>query len=269
MKKIASLLLLSLVLLAPSAFARDLKEGMTGDDVKQWQSFLIKRGYMEPPALGTFSARTLQATIDFQKSQGLQGLGMVGPKTIQRARALGYGSGVAAKSAAKSSVKDPAIFPGKGMGKITLRESRTSVIKKLGKPTESFFWGQKNVRQDTWIGKKSKSRLNVIYFIMNSKEIVFQIESTSPEFYTAEGFSIKSSLIDTKNLMSGDGKVYFLRSYDNGDAYFLLSSPRKGIAVLKNDSSGAKFYEKVIVFPAINAKSEPLMNPNEYDGAKR
>lgn len=70
--------------------ARDLNAGMSGPDVKAWQLFLIKRGYMEPPALGNFGARTVQATIAFQKGVGLQGLGIVGSKTIAKAKKLGF-----------------------------------------------------------------------------------------------------------------------------------------------------------------------------------
>lgn len=80
----------SLLLFVSVASARDLTVGMSGSDVKAWQLFLIKRGYMTPPALGNFSARTLKATIAFQKRVGLQGLGIVGAKTVAKARKLGF-----------------------------------------------------------------------------------------------------------------------------------------------------------------------------------
>ena len=99
MKKSSFFSLLIPVLLSSSlAFARDLKSGDSGEDVKQWQLFLIKKGFMKPPALGNFSARTTQATKSFQKSQGLQGLGMVGPRTMEKARALGYGGAASSGS---------------------------------------------------------------------------------------------------------------------------------------------------------------------------
>lgn len=104
MKLLRSLLVLLLCLtFSTSVFARDLSAGMSGADVKAWQLFLIKRGYMEPPALGNFGARTVQATIAFQKRVGLQGLGIVGSKTIAKAKKLGFKVGVTSGGSSKQN----------------------------------------------------------------------------------------------------------------------------------------------------------------------
>jgi hypothetical protein len=71
---------------------RYLKQNMTGDDVQEWQEFLIEQGHMESPALGNFSKRTREGTIAFQKKWGLYVDGEVGRQTRRRARELGFGS---------------------------------------------------------------------------------------------------------------------------------------------------------------------------------
>lgn len=99
-----------------TAQARDLNAGMSGADVKSWQLFLIKRGYMEPPALGNFGARTVQATIAFQKSVGLQGLGIVGSKTIAQAKKRGYKSAdTSSSSSSKNSISSETNVVGPGL----------------------------------------------------------------------------------------------------------------------------------------------------------
>jgi peptidoglycan hydrolase-like protein with peptidoglycan-binding domain len=57
------------MLMSSAANARSLEKGMKGEDVKQWQLFLIQKGFMSPPALGNFSDRTLKATITFQNGK--------------------------------------------------------------------------------------------------------------------------------------------------------------------------------------------------------
>ncbi len=112
MKKFCLFLLVCFLCVA-TANARPLSKGMTGEDVRRWQVFLIGQGLMNPPALGNFSDRTLKATIAFQRRQGLQGLGMVGDKTLAAARRLGFGSGGASPSspfprpASPASADDP------------------------------------------------------------------------------------------------------------------------------------------------------------------
>lgn len=62
-----------------------------GPAVKKWQLFLIEQGFMEPPAFGNFERRTVLATAAFQRRYGLDGLGVVGPKTLRIAKSLGFG----------------------------------------------------------------------------------------------------------------------------------------------------------------------------------
>lgn len=259
MKKLGLLLLLVLALFTSSAFARDLKEGTSGDDVKRWQSFLNTRNF-DLPANGKFGPATKRATIIFQKKWDLYADGVVGPRTVEKARALGYGGSVAAKS----SVKDPAIFPGEGMGKIILGESRASVAKKLGKPTESFAWEPRKsiyqVYQDTWVSNKSKSRLNVLF----ANGIVVQMETTSPTFLTPGGLSTKSSLPSLINFMGEDGKYVTLRSNrDESRRYVLIFDSTQGVAFFGSESSKDKSFEKVIVYPA-DTGVPPLYNGKFY-----
>lgn len=105
LQRLLFVLLVSLTF-STNVFARDLSAGMSGADVKTWQLFLIKRGYMEPPALGNFGARTVQATIAFQKRVGLQGLGVVGAKTIAKAKKLGFKPGATTGSSKQNSASN-------------------------------------------------------------------------------------------------------------------------------------------------------------------
>ena len=63
---------------------RDLKKGMRGDDVKQWQRLLLGQGFDPGAVTGVFNAQTRQATIDFQTSHGLDGTGIVDQRTRER-----------------------------------------------------------------------------------------------------------------------------------------------------------------------------------------
>jgi hypothetical protein len=74
----------------PSTSDGRLQLGSSGDDVKQWQLFLIKKGFMKPPALGNFASRTEAATKAFQKRYRLVADGIVGPKTLRKAGQLGF-----------------------------------------------------------------------------------------------------------------------------------------------------------------------------------
>jgi hypothetical protein len=65
----------------------------------------------------------------------------------------------------------PAIFAGEGMGQIRIGEARTSVLKKLGKPTKSLRWETLAIQQDIWTSKKSKSRLVVLYPVSNQRVV--------------------------------------------------------------------------------------------------
>ena len=255
------IIVLCLALFASCAFARDLKEGASGNDVKQWQQFLNTRNF-DLPANGKFGPATKRATTIFQKKWDLYADGVVGLRTLEKAKSLGYGS----SANQTSSGKDPAIFAGEGIGKVKLSEKRENVIRKLGKPTQSFFWETLPIRQDVYIGKKSNSRLVVLYGRLKSGEIVAQIESTSPTFLTPEGLSLKSSLRELRDYIGRDADVAFLRPIQaqKRERYVVNYNNRKGIAFWRGGLSDRLFYDKVMVFQPSNTRQLPLINPAVY-----
>lgn len=90
--------LLSSVLLKPdnSADAVVLKQGSTGDLVKQVQTKLIRWGYMSGKADGIFGSKTKEGVKYFQRKNGLSVDGIVGTKTAQA-------MGISLKSTSSSS----------------------------------------------------------------------------------------------------------------------------------------------------------------------
>lgn len=90
--------LLSSVLLKPdnSADAAVLKQGSTGDLVKQVQTKLIRWGYMSGKADGIFGSKTKEGVKYFQRKNGLSADGIVGTKTAQA-------MGISLKSTSSSS----------------------------------------------------------------------------------------------------------------------------------------------------------------------
>lgn len=69
---------------------RVLKQGMSGPDVEAWQMFLVGQGWYWVVASGTFDEETASCTGFFQGEHSLGNDGVVGPKTLQAARALGF-----------------------------------------------------------------------------------------------------------------------------------------------------------------------------------
>jgi hypothetical protein len=73
---------------------RTLREGMSGDDVRAWEHFLLGRDPMRSLVVdGTFDTVTKKETKDFQLSVGFTGRdvdGVVGPGTMGRAMTLGF-----------------------------------------------------------------------------------------------------------------------------------------------------------------------------------
>lgn len=73
---------------------RTLYLGLTGDDVKAWQTFLVGvNSYSDVVVSSTFDQQTLVETKTFQTSVGLVGAavdGAVGSTTLAKAMALGY-----------------------------------------------------------------------------------------------------------------------------------------------------------------------------------
>ncbi len=147
----------------------------------------------------------------------------------------------------------PAIFAGEGIGKISLEETRSSVHNKLGPPTNSFLWDTLPLRQETWVNKKSRSRLVVLF--LAELDRVAQIETTSPKFLTPEGLSVKSPLSDINRHMDNDARLKILRSNSPGksDIYWMVFDHKKGIAFfVKGSSKPRKEWKstKIMVFSA-------------------
>lgn len=66
----------------------------SGSLVKKWQFFLLGMGFYDGMVDGDFGPKTQQATIDFQKKNGLESDGVVGNKSYGLAMQLGF-NGVA------------------------------------------------------------------------------------------------------------------------------------------------------------------------------
>lgn len=69
---------------------RVLQQDMSGDDVRQWQLFLIGQRLDPGLADGDFGPRTHKATLEFQARHGLFADGIVGLKTLGQAMKLGF-----------------------------------------------------------------------------------------------------------------------------------------------------------------------------------
>lgn len=69
---------------------RVLREGLSGEDVRQWQHYLIGQDLLHDLANGTFDDATKQATIDFQRTHGLKVDGWVGSETLGHASKEGF-----------------------------------------------------------------------------------------------------------------------------------------------------------------------------------
>ncbi|MBA3440391.1 MAG: peptidoglycan-binding protein [Pyrinomonadaceae bacterium] len=80
---------------------RILREGMTGPDIEQWQKFLNREGFLPGKADGAFGNETHQATIRFQRKHILKADGIVGDRTLNTARRLGFETPVDAGSGAQ------------------------------------------------------------------------------------------------------------------------------------------------------------------------
>ncbi len=95
---------------------RVLRRGMSGSDVRQWQEFLTRKGFGAGSADGSFGERTVQATVEFQRQNGLGSDGVVGPGTLAKAQQLGFveegGSGGSSGSSASTGSSTPTGSPG-------------------------------------------------------------------------------------------------------------------------------------------------------------
>lgn len=69
---------------------RLLKRTQRGPDVGRWQHFLIGQGLLDGAADGIFGDQTDAATRAFQGRECLEVDGIVGPNTLESARAFGF-----------------------------------------------------------------------------------------------------------------------------------------------------------------------------------
>ncbi|MDE1925409.1 MAG: peptidoglycan-binding protein, partial [Patescibacteria group bacterium] len=86
---------------AAPVLTRSLYEGLEGDDVSALQTYLVEKGYLTIPsgtAEGYFGALTKAAVVRFQKDNGVDSIGIVGPAT----RAA-FGVATAARATAASA----------------------------------------------------------------------------------------------------------------------------------------------------------------------
>ncbi|MDD4797311.1 MAG: peptidoglycan-binding protein [Eubacteriales bacterium] len=80
-------------------FSRTLRQGSSGDDVKELQTILKKLGYLSGTADGKFGAATKKAVIALQKARGLTADGVAGSNTFAKL----YATSSAAKSSTTTS----------------------------------------------------------------------------------------------------------------------------------------------------------------------
>lgn len=69
---------------------RTLRRGVTGDDVREWQTFLVSKGIDPGPIDGIFGEKTHSATWNFQSQMQIARDGVVGPETMRAAVEAGY-----------------------------------------------------------------------------------------------------------------------------------------------------------------------------------
>lgn len=76
----------------PTVPTRNLRVGVTGDDVRRWQAFLAERGHDPGPIDGIFGPLTRRGTISFQSAAGVARDGVAGPETFRVALEQGFGT---------------------------------------------------------------------------------------------------------------------------------------------------------------------------------
>ena len=67
--------------LASSPLTRSLYMGQEGEDVTAVQDYLFEKGYLKAPARGYYGILTATAVKEFQRANGLDAIGSIGPKT--------------------------------------------------------------------------------------------------------------------------------------------------------------------------------------------
>lgn len=76
----------------PTIPTRTLRVGVTGDDVRRWQSWLAERGHDPGPVDGIFGPLTRRGTMSLQRASGIAADGVAGPDTFRVAVEQGFGT---------------------------------------------------------------------------------------------------------------------------------------------------------------------------------
>ncbi len=108
---------------------RVLRKGGDGEDVRQWQLFLIGQGILDSRADGLFGPITERATKAFQKRARLTTDGVVGPMTYAAALERGFNPGFTDAQGGQEGLDWP---------------SRPSFKPLLGQPARSAVFGRFN-----------------------------------------------------------------------------------------------------------------------------
>ena len=92
-------------------FTKALQRGATGDEVKELQEFLKKFPDIYPEGLvtGYFGPRTEEAVKKFQEKQGIEAIGVIGPKTLNKLNEL------VTEGAGESGVVPPGLLTAPGL----------------------------------------------------------------------------------------------------------------------------------------------------------
>src|SRR3989344_4793478 len=105
----------------PPELTRSLSRGSSGDDVRKLQEFLARDKEIYPNGLitGFFGPLTEVAVKKWQEKQGIESVGIVGPKTIARLQDIGRGviQGLITQGAGASGIIPPGLLTAPGVQK--------------------------------------------------------------------------------------------------------------------------------------------------------
>ena len=103
----------------PPELTRSLSRGSSGDDVRKLQEFLARDKEIYPNGLitGFFGPLTEVAVKKWQEKQGIESVGIVGPKTIAKLQELGKGvvQGLIERGAGVSGIIPPGLLTAPGV----------------------------------------------------------------------------------------------------------------------------------------------------------
>jgi hypothetical protein len=113
---------------------RTLRLGHRGEDVAQWQRFLIKQKLKPGKVDGVFGTDTQAATIAFQEANGLAPDGAVGSGTRSAAQAFGFAS-IEVSDLSREVALPPASEMNKGLNAAS-HDTMMGIFGPPGKPTK-------------------------------------------------------------------------------------------------------------------------------------